>query len=68
MMRACLNPVAESRPHIDVLRRQALLVSLDASTSRRALAALSTRCLRANIALFSGTRSNDTEGASSPQE
>ncbi len=68
MMRACLNPVAESRPHIDVLRRQALLVSLDASTSRRALAALSTRCLRANIALFSGTRSNDTEGASSPHE
>jgi hypothetical protein len=68
VMRACLNPVAESRPHIDVLRRQALLVSLDASTSRRALAALSTRCLRANIALFSGTRSNDTEGASSPHE
>jgi hypothetical protein len=54
----------EQRATLDGVRRMNFLVALDADSARRALAALATRCLRAQIASISGTRSGDTEASS----
>jgi serine/threonine protein kinase len=64
LVRACHVHSAEQRATIDALRRMNFLTALDADMARRALAALATRCLRAQIASFSGTRSGDTEASS----
>lgn len=64
LVRACLVHAVEQRATLDGVRRMNFLVALDADSARRALAALATRCLRAQIASISGTRSGDTEASS----